>query len=121
MERPTVTPSLASIRDGLPEVARPADEPAAGGSAGAGEGKAAPGRAGERRTSFVAWFLLLSLASVAAVSMTSAYLMSRFVTGRMLTQDVSMTTEFVNHIFASDHADRYFHPEGTRSPELTKG
>lgn len=101
--------SLGSIRGTSAGVA---DEPAAG------TGKEASSGAGERRVSFVTWFLLLSLASVSAVSITSAYLLSRFLTDRMLAQDVTMTAEFINHIFGVDDADRYFSVDGKGSAEL---
>ena len=81
--------------------------------------RATAGQPRERRVSFVAWFLLLSLVSVTAVSMTTAYLLSRFVTERMLMQDVTVTTEFINHIFGADQADLYFSPDSKGSPQLT--
>lgn len=105
-------PSLSSVQSGIHDAADD-DVP--------GRRSKAPRRAGggrRRRISLVAWFLFLSLVSVAAVSTTSAYLMSRFVTERMLTQDLTVTTEFINHIFGADHADRYFHRDGTGNPQL---
>ena len=68
------TPYLGSVRNGMP--------PGVADEAAKEAGKAPSGGAGERRVSFVAWFLLLSLASVSAVSITSAYLLSRFVVRR---------------------------------------
>jgi signal transduction histidine kinase len=65
-------------------------------------------------SSLMTRFLLLSLLSVALVSVASAYLLSRFLTERMLALDVDMTTEFINHIFGVEGADRYFDGSATQ-------
>lgn len=62
----------------------------------------------ELSRSLVARFLILSLLSMTAVSLVSASLLSRFLTDRMLALDVQLTTEFVNHIFGVEGADRSF-------------
>ncbi|MEK0083900.1 sensor histidine kinase [Benzoatithermus flavus] len=67
-----------------------------------------PPRPAVGRISLVAWFLILSLISVAAVSFTSAWLLQRFMSERMLALDVKVTTEFINHVFGIEDADRYF-------------
>ena len=68
----------------------------------------ADSQAGLLRSSLVARFLLLSLLAVTAVSLASAYLLSRFLTERMLAFDAGSTTAFVNNIFGVEGADRYF-------------
>jgi signal transduction histidine kinase len=72
--------------------------------------------------SLVAWFLLLSLLSVTVVSGASALLLARFLTERLLALDISVTTEFINHIFGVENADRYFVGAGTggHGEELTR-
>jgi signal transduction histidine kinase len=69
------------------------------------------------RIGLVAWFLILSLLSVTAVSFLSAYVLQRFMSERLLALDVKMTTEFINHIFAAEDADRHF-AASQPSPEL---
>jgi two-component system sensor histidine kinase HydH len=61
-----------------------------------------------RRIGLVAWFLLLSLLSVTAVSVTAAVLLSRYMTENLLRHDARLTTEFVNHMFAFEDADDAF-------------
>ena len=61
------------------------------------------------------WFLLLSFLSVSLVSVTSALLLARFMTERMLMLDVKLTTEFVNQMFRFESADSEF-ADGLRLP-----
>lgn len=70
------------------------------------------------KVSLVTWFLILSLLSVAVVSFASAYLLQRFLTERVLALDVKMTTEFINHVFGIEDADRYF-AAGEKADVLT--
>ena len=60
------------------------------------------------RFGLVARFLLLSLLSVSAVSVTAAILLTRLTTENLLRLDVELATEFVNHMFAYENADAVF-------------
>ena len=74
---------------------------------------AAPGEGVERRRRgrrfhLVVWFLVLSLFSVSAVSLSAAVLLASYLTDRFLQLDVRLTTEFANHLFAFEGADAAF-------------
>lgn len=58
--------------------------------------------------SLMARFLLLSLLSVSLVSLVSSYVLSRFLTERMLAFDVQLTGEFINNIFGVEASDHTF-------------
>ncbi len=66
------------------------------------------GRVRGGRFRLMHWFLLLSFVSVSLVGVTSALLLARFMTDRMLMLDVKLTTEFVNHMFKFENADNEF-------------
>lgn len=110
-------PSSLSVAEGAADPVPGSEAPGPNAKLDDGQRYAAEPLAG--RFSLLTWFLLLSFVSVTAVSIASAYLLQRFVTERMLALDVSLTTEFVNNIFGSENADRYFsNPDERDKAEL---
>lgn len=75
--------------------------------AGAGaEGRRATDKA--RPFDLRAWFAVVGLVSIAALSILAAALLSRFMTDRMLRQEAILTQEFVQTVFLVQDAARVF-------------
>jgi len=62
------------------------------------------------------WFALVGLSAIAAISATSGWLLSRFLTARTLEQEARLTQEVVNSLVRVDKAQRFFVAASPRPP-----
>lgn len=68
---------------------------------------------------FSRWFALVGLLSIAFISVTSAFLLSRFLTDRMLRQEAVLTMEFIHSLVLVERAAEYFRAGQTGAPEVS--
>lgn len=66
------------------------------------------------------WFALIGLAAIAAVTIASSLLLSRFLTGNMLYRDAAISMEFVRSIAAVQEARGYFTGERAADRNLVE-
>ena len=62
------------------------------------------------------WFALVGLSAIAAISATSGWLLSRFLTARTLEQEARLTQEVVNSLVRVEKAEQFFAAARGRSP-----
>ena len=65
----------------------------------------------EKPFNLLQWFSILSLVSIAIISIVSAMLLSRFLMDNILQRDAILTMEFVQTIAISENVSAYFEPE----------
>ena len=65
------------------------------------------------------WFALVGLLSIAFLSVTSALLLSRFLTERMLRQEAVLTMEFIHSLVLVERAADYFRVGQPGAPEVS--
>jgi len=72
----------------------------------------------ERPFNLSRWFAAVGLLSIAALSLASGILLTRFLTERMLRQEAVLTMEFIHSVVLVENAVSYFRDPRAGGPEL---